>query len=49
MTSHPITPFTLDAADGVAIAAYRSFPSSPAKAIVQIATAWPNTSAATPT
>jgi len=37
MTSHPITPFTFDAADGVAIAAYRSFPSSPAKAMVQIA------------
>ena len=37
MISHPITPFTLDAADGAAIAAYGSLPSSLAEAIVQIA------------
>jgi alpha-beta hydrolase superfamily lysophospholipase len=31
------TPFTLTAADGVAIAAYRSLPARPARAVVQIA------------
>ena len=37
MNRRPITPFTLEAADGVAIAAYRSTPSAPAKGVVQIA------------
>ncbi|MEO8926948.1 MAG: lysophospholipase [Caulobacteraceae bacterium] len=37
MASRPITPFTLEAFDGAAIAAYRSLPFGPAKGIVQIA------------
>ena len=34
---NPITPFTLDVGDGVAIAAYRSTPATPARGVVQIA------------
>jgi alpha-beta hydrolase superfamily lysophospholipase len=37
MERHPIAPFTLQAADGAAIAAYRSLPSPRPKGVVQIA------------